>query len=77
MQLEVLSVKGLVFNGEVTSVVLPGIEGSFGILADHTPFLSILGKGHLTYVDSEEKTLEIEGGFVEVRNNRVCVCLTD
>jgi F-type H+-transporting ATPase subunit epsilon len=77
MQLEVLSVKGVILDREVTSVVLPGLEGSFGVLPDHTPFLSILRKGRLYYNDPDEKSLEIEGGFVRIQNNRICVCLTD
>ncbi len=76
MKLEVLSEKGVLVSKEVSSVILPGLEGSFGILPDHTPFLSMLTKGHLPYFAPDEPSMDIEGGFVEVRNDRVCVCLT-
>jgi F-type H+-transporting ATPase subunit epsilon len=76
MKLEVLSEKGVLVSKEVSSVILPGLEGSFGVLPDHTPFLSILTKGHLTFFAPDETSMDIEGGFVEVRNDRVCVCLT-
>ncbi|MDP4277821.1 MAG: hypothetical protein Q8914_09340 [Bacteroidota bacterium] len=75
MQLEVLSVKGTVLSCEVSSVVLPGLQGSFGLLPGHTPFLSILRKGHLYYTDTEEKSLDIDGGFVQVQDDKISVCL--
>jgi F-type H+-transporting ATPase subunit epsilon len=77
MRLEVISIKGVLLKSEVTSVILPGMEGSFGILPDHTPFLSILRQGTIHYFEPEEKTLLISGGFVEVMDNRICVCVTD
>lgn len=77
MKLEVLSVKGKVVDCEVTSVILPGLEGSFGVMPNHEPFLSILRKGQVTYFDPEEKSLVITGGFVQVKENKVSVCLTD
>lgn len=77
MKLEIVSAKETVVDCDVTSVVLPGLEGSFGVLPGHTPFLSILRKGRVTYVDSEEKSLMIAGGFVEVKDNKVCICLID
>jgi len=77
MKLEILSAKGTVVDCEVTSVVLPGLEGSFGVLPGHTPFLSILRKGNVTYFDTEDKSVPINGGIVEVKGDSVCICLTE
>lgn len=77
MKLEILSAKGMVVDCDATSVILPGLEGSFGVLPNHTPFLSILRKGHVTYFDPEEKSVLINGGIVEVKNDSVRICLTE
>ena len=45
MILEIVSPESQLFSGEVTSVTLPGIDGSFQILNNHAPIVSILGKG--------------------------------
>jgi F-type H+-transporting ATPase subunit epsilon len=77
MLLEVISVKGVLVSTDVTSVRFPGLEGSFGAMDHHTPILSVLGKGSLIYFDPKEKTMDISGGFVEIRDNKVSVCLND
>ncbi|WP_455496832.1 ATP synthase F1 subunit epsilon [Coprobacter sp.] len=76
MNLEIISSEGVVFRGEVTKVTLPGELGSFTVLEDHASLLSTLSAGVIEYeTDGELKTVNIEGGFVDVNNNRVAVCL--
>src|SRR5688572_30312091 len=58
----------------VDEVVAPGIEGYFGVLPGHAPFLTTLGIGELTYrIGREERHLAIAGGFAEVRNDKVII----
>ena len=45
MQLEVLTPDKLLYRGEVDYVQMPGINGSFGVLNNHAPLISALGKG--------------------------------
>ena len=45
MILEIVSPQAKLFSGEVTSVHLPGISGSFQILNNHAPIVSTLGAG--------------------------------
>jgi F-type H+-transporting ATPase subunit epsilon len=45
MLLEIVSPEAKLFSAEVTSVTLPGVNGSFQILNNHAPIVSILGKG--------------------------------
>ena len=45
MILEIVSPEAKLFSAEVTSVTLPGVDGSFQILNNHAPIVSILGKG--------------------------------
>ena len=75
MNLEIVTPDNKVFEGEITSVSLPGIDGSFQILNNHAPIVSALGTGKLTVVDTENHTQEytISGGVVEMNNNKVIV----
>ncbi len=74
LTLEVATPSRLVVSDQVDEVVVPGLEGYFGVLPGHAPFLSTLGVGELTYrVGREEHHLAVAGGFCEVRNDKVIV----
>ena len=45
MVLEVITPDEVLFKGEVTHVVMPGLDGSFGVLSNHAPMISGLAKG--------------------------------
>jgi len=45
--LEILTPARRVFAGESESIVLPGSEGSFGVLAGHVPLLARLKAGRV------------------------------
>lgn len=78
LHLTVVSPEKEEFNGEVSSVTLPGTLGRFSILPHHAPIVSSLEKGKLEYVatDGKEYSLDIEGGFVEMSNGEVSVCIS-
>ena len=64
------------FHGEVESVLVPGMVGSFEILKDHAPIISTLTKGRVEYTEKDgKKHFDIEGGFVEVKRNEVNLCV--
>lgn len=75
MNLEIVTPDSKVFEGEITSIALPGIDGSFQILNNHAPIVSALGKGKMTVIDSTNEIQEyhISGGVVEMNNNKVIV----
>ncbi len=74
MQLEIVTPESNLFSGEATSVLCPGINGSFGILNNHAPMIATLDNGEIKITtSSEEKVIEISGGVVEVLNNKVIV----
>ncbi|MFL2582323.1 MAG: ATP synthase F1 subunit epsilon [Flavobacteriales bacterium] len=75
MNLEIVTPDSKVYEGEITSIALPGIDGSFQILNNHAPIVSALGTGKMTVVDTESQTQEytISGGVVEMNNNKVIV----
>ncbi|MCB7129345.1 MAG: ATP synthase F1 subunit epsilon [Candidatus Brocadiales bacterium] len=74
-RLDVISPTGIQYEGDVVSVVAEGVEGSMGILHDHAPLLTWLNQGKFKIKEPGDKTveLELEGGFMEVRNNNVVV----
>ena len=72
--LELATPMRLVVSEEVDEVVAPGVEGYFGVLPGHAPFLTTLGAGELTYRQGrEEQSLAVSGGFAEVRNDKVII----
>ena len=59
---------------EVDEVTAPGTVGEFGVLPNHTTFLSSLDAGHLVYKQgSQSKLLAVNGGFAEVVDNVMTV----
>lgn len=75
MHLEIITPDTKVFAGEVTSVKLPGKDGSFGILNNHAPLISTLKVGKIKVVDAANAThyFDVKGGVVEVLNNKITV----
>lgn len=62
----------LLVSEEVEEVVAPGVEGYFGVLPGHAPFLTSLQSGEVSYrVGGAEHYLAVSGGFAEVRGERV------
>lgn len=45
MYLEIVSPEATLFNSEVNSVVVPGVNGEFEMLKDHAPLVSLLKEG--------------------------------
>ncbi|WP_282786442.1 F0F1 ATP synthase subunit epsilon [Flavobacterium croceum] len=87
MILEIVSPEAKLFLGEITSITLPGVDGSFQILNNHAPIVSILEKGVLKIVtsstnenltkfnkvDGQTYTLNINSGTIEMKDNKVIV----
>jgi len=70
MILEIVSPEATLFKGEVTSVSLPGVDGSFQILNNHAPIVSILKKGTVKIAASNFKfeSEVLEGKFTKVND---------
>ena len=76
MNVSILSPLKSLFQGEATSVNLPGKLGTFTILENHAPIVSTLDKGVITITNKEEVSeIEIVSGFVEVHDNEVTICV--
>ncbi len=72
--LTIVTPQGLVYQGSIERVVLPGSEGDFGVLASHERFLSPLRVGEVE-IQTTDETLyaAIAGGFAEVDGDAVSV----
>ncbi len=74
MTLEILTPDKKVFEGDVTSVTVPGTLGSFQILRGHAPIISTLEDGPVIIKNAAgEEIFTIKGGVVEVLNNKIIV----
>jgi F-type H+-transporting ATPase subunit epsilon len=74
LRLEVATPTRLVVSGEADEVVVPGVEGAFGVLPGHAPLLSLVGIGEVMYrAGREEHYLAVSGGFAEVGPDHVTV----
>ena len=66
------------FDGEATSVALPGADGVFEVLAGHEALISPLVAGEARIIDAsgERRHIELpEGGIAEVSGNQATVLL--
>lgn len=76
MTLEILTPDKTIYEGEATSVNLPGTLGFFEILNNHAPIISTLEDGKVTIRGGsagKEQVLFIKGGVVEASHNKVVI----
>jgi F-type H+-transporting ATPase subunit epsilon len=74
MNLEILTPEKKLFSDEVYGVQMPGISGSFEVLDKHAPLVSALKAGRVKILIDKHNNaafFDIQGGFVEVLNNKV------
>ena len=86
MFIEIVSPEKTLYTGDVTSVHLPGSEGSFQILNNQAPIVSTLKNGqiklkgnfdskleNLNILSGSEASLEIQSGVVEMKKNKLII----
>lgn len=76
MSLEVLTPeKLLVKRKDISYVLLNTVNGGVGILANHGPMIAVLGEGTLKLQDKDNHVIlvYVEGGFAEVKDNKVII----
>lgn len=77
MTLKIISPSEILFEGEVSSVTLPGQKGKFTVLNNHASLISTLVAGEISYVvDGKRESREIDGGIADVDSNVVSVCVS-
>ena len=71
-QLSIVTPEKVVFEGQVVSLLLLGMEGYLGVLSNHAPLITALQPGRIEFQDDQDKIqiFSVSGGFVEVSGNR-------
>ncbi|MDR0606135.1 MAG: ATP synthase F1 subunit epsilon [Bacteroidales bacterium] len=75
MKVEILTPEDLIYQGEVSLIQLPGLDGLFEILNNHAPMITVLSEGNVKLVETNNSPVffTIKGGVVEVLANKVLV----
>ncbi|WP_448518834.1 ATP synthase F1 subunit epsilon [Rhodoflexus sp.] len=75
MQVEIITPDKKLFEGTSTGIQVPGTSGSFEVLENHTPLISTLEKGkvRIRTQNGNFQYFEIDGGVIEVLQNKVIV----
>jgi len=76
LKFELVTPEKLVRSDEVHMVVVPGVEGDFGVMEGHAPFMTTLKDGTLDIYKSaggEPERIAVSGGFAEVGDNGLTV----
>ena len=74
LRLDVITPERLVVSVDVNWVLAPGEAGEFQVFQEHTPFLTGLQLGQVTYdQDGTLNILSVSGGFCEVMPDRVLI----
>ena len=78
-RLQLINQTGIVFDGDVESLIAPGTEGYLGVLAHHAPLLTGLLPGSVTFrtAAGEKTERRITGGFLEVSKNQAVILADD
>jgi F-type H+-transporting ATPase subunit epsilon len=74
-QLSIVAPDRSVVEDMAVSVVAPGVEGYFGVLAGHLPMVAALRPGIVEYLDTKNQRnhVAIGGGFAEVSGERLTI----
>ncbi len=74
MHLEIVTAEKKIFEGDVSMATFPGSDGSFQVLNNHAPLVSLLAEGLVEYKTNDKRhSVRITGGVVEVLKNKVIV----
>lgn len=74
--LEIVTPDGVVTSdSEVVSLVVPGVNGYLGVMANHAPLMTELTVGEITIhrQGGEEVHIAAAQGFLEVSNNKATI----
>ncbi|MDB4905556.1 MAG: ATPase, complex, delta/epsilon subunit [Gemmatimonadetes bacterium] len=73
LDVSVISPEAVLFEGSVDSLVAPAFDGQMGILTGHAPMMTLLGNGELRLGAAGGRRFHVEGGFLQVVDDKVRV----
>ncbi len=76
MEIKIISEKKIIFQGQGKSIILPGKQGEFQVLENHTNIFSVLGKGEIVVeTEKERKSIFISSGILELVNDKATILI--
>lgn len=75
LEVDLVDTDGTIWSGEARQVSAPASDGEIGILAGHTPVLSVLRRGEVRVIEAGGSVHRwtVEGGFLSVDGDQVTV----
>jgi F-type H+-transporting ATPase subunit epsilon len=75
MRLDFVSQDHMVFTGDVTEIMAPGIDGELGIRPRHAPLITVLAPGEVQVKREGQDDLffAVSGGWMEVLPSQVTI----
>ncbi len=75
MKVEIITPDQKLFDGEAKEVIMPGIDGSLGVLDHHAPLITALKEGEVKVKlrDGGVESFDVQGGTAEVINNKLLI----
>tara|TARA_B100001750_G_scaffold97070_1_gene76742 strand:- start:13 stop:411 length:399 start_codon:yes stop_codon:yes gene_type:complete len=72
IQLEIVTPTRILDEGQVSYVRCPGVDGSFGVMANHIEGIIVLDVGEVKVrKNSQDEYLAISGGYAEIMEDRL------
>jgi F-type H+-transporting ATPase subunit epsilon len=75
LKVRIINPEQQVFEGEAEMVFAPGINGTIGIMSQHTPLYAELMPGDIQITGPQEQTFPLESGILKVRNDEVVILI--
>jgi F-type H+-transporting ATPase subunit epsilon len=82
-RLQLVSLTGTKFDGDVEEVILPTLDGKIGVLTNHMPLISVATAGAIavrkdrSVADNQRDIFAISGGVIEVEHNQLRVIVDE
>ena len=75
LHLEIVTPQGQIFNDDVSSVVLPGSEGEFGVLPNHASLISLLKAGiiDIEHKNKKHDVVAINWGYAKIDEGKMVI----
>lgn len=72
--IEIIASDHRFYNGDCEMIIFPGLDGEYGVLADHEPTVTCLKEGELRYqVNEEWYYAAVSNGIVEITPQKVVI----
>jgi len=73
--LSIVTAEGSLYEGDIEMLVAPAVDGEVGIMTNHHPMVTKLGPGAMRVVktDKTEEVLFVNGGYLEILNNKATI----